>query len=750
MISNFNDEAKDILINAKIEMQELKHPYVGTEHLILSILKSNYKLKKELEKEGLTYQNFKKEIINIIGTGTKKSEIFLYTPLLKKVIENAILDSKDNNNGIVTIEHLFSSILDVGEGIAIRILIGMGIDVEELYDKFTINLCKKNKENLLIENIGIDLTDKLKNNEIDPVIERDNEIEEILEILCRRCKNNPLLIGEAGVGKTAIVEELSRLIYENKVPNSLKNKKIIVLDMAGAVAGTKYRGEFEERMKKIIEEMENNQNIILFIDEIHTLVGAGGAEGAIDASNILKPALARGKIRCIGATTTAEYKKYIEKDTALDRRFQKIIIEEPTIEQTKNILNHLKPIYEKYHQVRIDNKLINEIVNLSEKYIYNRHRPDREIDILDEVCSKVSIKKDTSSIEKETKLKEIIKKKEKYLKENNLKEAYNYLKKENILNKSIKAKSKEVTILDIANIISKKANIPIYEILKEDYQIITNQDKYLKNNIIGQNEAINNLINITKRIKTGYKNNKCYSMLFLGPTGVGKTYLASIYAKELVKDNVIKLDMSEYSDPTSLTKIIGPNPGYIGYDDNKYLLNKIKDKPNSILILDEIDKAHPSIINILHQILDDGKIKDSKGNTVIFNNTIIIMTSNEGLEDNKIGFNNNEKQITNLKEIFPISFINRIDNIIIFNKLNQKSIEKIIKLKLNKLVNKYNNINIKINDNIIKEISELSEYKLYGARKIDKIIENQIETLIIDSIINKEKNITIDSILISK
>lgn len=748
MISNFNDEAKNLLINAKIEMQELKHPYVGTEHLILSILKSNSQLKKELESYGLTYERFKTEIVNIIGTGSKKSEIFLYTPLLKKVIENAILDSKDNNKGIVTAEHLFSSILDVGEGIAIRIMIGMNIDVEELYDKYRINLCK-NSSNLLIENIGINLIDKAKNNEIDPVIERNNEIEEILEILCRRCKNNPLLIGLAGVGKTAIIEELSKLIYENKVPNCLKNKKIIALDMASAVAGTKYRGEFEERMKKIIEEIEKNQDIILFIDEIHTLVGAGGAEGAIDASNILKPALARGKIRCIGATTLEEYKKYIEKDTALDRRFQKIIINEPSIKQTKTILNYLKPIYENYHKVTINDQLINEIVDLSEKYIYNRNRPDKEIDILDEVCSKVSIKKDNNIRIKEEELDNLKKRKEKYLKEKNHQEAYKCLKKEYQLNEEIKRNKQEVSLLDIANVLSKKTSIPIYEILKEDYKTINKTEKILKENIIGQSNAIDNLINITKRIKLGYKNNKCYSMLFIGPSGVGKTKLATIYAKDLVNDNVIKLDMSEYSDSTSITKIIGSNPGYIGYDDNKYLLNIIKDKPNSIIILDEIDKAHQKVINLLYQILDEGKIKDSKGNTIMFNNTIIIMTSNEGIENMEIGFNqNNEKDNTNLKDIFPISFINRIDNIILFNKLNKENIEEIINKKLALLKEKYQNININFKESIIDEIIKLSEYKTFGARKIDKIIENKIETLIIDKIINKEKNITIDSILI--
>ena len=426
MISNFNEEAQEILVNAKIEMQELKHPYVGTEHLLLAILNSNTNLNKKLKEYNLTYNSFKKELINIIGKGTKKSEFFLYTPLLKKVLENAIMDSKDNNNGLVTTEHLFQAILELGEGIAIRILIGMDIDIEEIYDNCSIKLLnKKGKKETtsILESIGENLTEKAKNNQTDPVIDREEEINQIIEILCRRCKNNPLLIGLAGVGKTAIVEELSRLIIENKVPNNLKGKKIISLDMASAVAGTKYRGEFEERMKKIITEIENDNNIILFIDEIHTIVKAGGAEGAIDASNILKPALARGKIRCIGATTNEEYKKYIEKDTALDRRFQKIEIKEPTLEQTKNILTKIKPIYEQYHNVKISDEIINAIIELSEKYIYNRNRPDKDIDILDEVCSKTSIKKDNNTSTIENNLELIQKNKKNDIKKKNYEKA---------------------------------------------------------------------------------------------------------------------------------------------------------------------------------------------------------------------------------------------------------------------------------------------------------------------------------------
>ncbi|MBR7042563.1 MAG: ATP-dependent Clp protease ATP-binding subunit, partial [Bacilli bacterium] len=369
MISNFNEEAEEILIKAKLEMLELCHPYVGTEHLVLAILHTKNELAEKLSKYNLTYTKFKKALLHIIGKGSKKSEFFLHTPLLKKVIENAIMDSKDNNNGIVTINHLFTSLLDVGEGIAIRILIGMNINLDDIYDEIADKIYDhgKTEKKLLIENIGINLNEKVKNNEIDPVIGREKEINKLEEILCRRTKNNPLLIGDPGVGKTAIVEDLATLIENNNVPEKLSHKKIISLDMASAVAGTKYRGEFEERMKKILDELEDHEEIIVFIDEIHTLIGAGGAEGAIDASNILKPALARGKIRCIGATTNDEYKKHFEKDKALERRFQVINIEEPTLEETKNILYKLKPIYEKYHNVTIKNDVIDKLITLTEK-----------------------------------------------------------------------------------------------------------------------------------------------------------------------------------------------------------------------------------------------------------------------------------------------------------------------------------------------------------------------------------------------
>lgn len=760
MIGNFNEEAQRILVKAKEEMQELNHPYVGTEHLVLSILKSKTNLSSRLKNYELTYDKFKKEIIKVVGTGSKKSECFLYTPLFKKVIENAIVNSKDNNNGEVTTEHLFSSLLEEGEGIAIRILIGMGIDVEELYDEFNGRLIKKNNrrnKKLLVEDLGTNLTEKAKNNELDPVIDRENIVNRLIEILCRRTKNNPILIGKAGVGKTAIVEELARLIEKEQVPNKISNKKIISLDMASAVSGTKYRGEFEERMKKIIKELEDNDDIILFIDEIHTLVGAGGAEGAIDASNILKPALARGKIRCIGATTYDEYKKFIEKDSALDRRFQKITVNEPSLSETKDILSKLKPIYEKYHHVKIDNKIVESIIDLSEKYIYDRSRPDKCIDILDEVCSKVSIKenKQTKDIKKikET-LKKINKEKNSLIIENNIEKAYQYRKEEtnltstlNELETNYKLDIKEVTMEDIAIVINNKTNIPIYEILGDNSKTIKTIEDNLKKEIIGQDEAIDKIIKITKKIKLGYKDNKVNSLLFVGASGVGKTMLSKLFAKYTVGlDNFIRLDMSEYSDATSINKIMGSSPGYVGYDDNKNILEEIRNKPNAIILLDEIEKAHPLVINLLYQILDYGKIKDSKGNIIRFDNNIIIMTSNIGYNENKVGFNelNKNNIINSLKNELSISFINRIDDIIIFNNLSEEIISKIIKNKINTIKNKYKDkIKVLISNKVINDIVTESNYNIFGARRIDKIISNKIENNIIDAIIENKTEIKI-------
>ena len=764
MFGNFSEEAQNILVKAKLEMLELKHPYIGTEHLVLSMLSHSKKIKEKLSSYHLDYEIFKKEIIKVLGIGEENNSLFLYTPLLKKIINSAILDSKDNNDGVVTTEHLFSSLLEEGEGVAIRIFLSMGIDINAMYAEFATSLVKKVKpkknRKLLIEELGINLNEKAKNNLTDPVIDRDKEIERVLEILCRRTKNNPILIGNAGVGKTAIVEELAKRIVTNEVPDYLKNNKIISLDMATTVAGTKYRGEFEERMKKILNEIETNDDIILFIDEIHTLVGAGGAEGAIDASNILKPALARGHLRCIGATTVEEYKKFIEKDKALERRFQKVNIEEPSYEKTLEILTKLKPIYEKFHKVILQPELLEDIVKLSAKYIYDRSEPDKSIDIMDEVCSRVSIKetkidKEITSLELE--IDKLDKLKNSYIIENNIDKAYTYRKKEIVLQEklnnlmlNINRNNKIVTIKDVANVIHTKTQIPVYEILKDDAKVVKNIEKQLRDSIVGQDEAIKNLIDITKRIKFGYKSdNKCISFLFVGPSGTGKTALSKIYANLLVGGkNLIRLDMSEYADVTSVNKIVGSAPGYVGYDDNKNILDEIRNKPYSVILLDEIEKAHPQVINLFYQILDDGLIKDSKGNTIKFNNNIIIMTSNIGYEKNNVGFNNKvESTVLNeLKNELSLPFVNRIDNIILFNHLTEENIRNIIKNKINVLKKKYANVTIKIGKNAVNEIVELSNYYDFGARKVDKIIKSKLENVIIDSILDNKSTVFITSL----
>ena len=668
-----------------------------------------------------------------------------------------MLDAKDNNNGEVTPEHLFASLLEEGEGIAIRILIGMDIDIDELYDEFSSKLVKKTKKRnkkLLIEELGTDLVEKSKNKKLDPVVGREKELTRLIEILCRRCKNNPILIGEAGVGKTAIVEELASRIAQSQVPLKLQNKRIISIDMATIVSGTKYRGEFEERMQKIIKEVETDGNIILFIDEIHTLAGAGGAEGAIDASNILKPALARGTIKCIGATTTHEYKKYIASDKALTRRFQEIAIKEPDQEQTIDILKKLKPIYEKYHHVTIPDHIINLIVDLTNKYIYDRHNPDKSIDILDETCSMVSIKesKESKSIQKiKQELQDVSKNKNSLILDNKLDKAYSYRKREsklitklNELELSYKKNTHVIKEEDIAVVINQKTNIPIYEILKDNTGYISKLANKMKKTIVGQDNAIDLLINYTKKMRLGYTNNKIKSFLFVGPTGVGKTAIAKLYANTIQgENNLIRLDMSEYSDVTSVNKIIGSSPGYVGYQDNNNILEQIKEKPTAVILLDEIDKAHPNVINLLYQILDEGKINDSQNNTINLNNNIIIMTSNIGFEETTLGFTNkgNDNINSKLKEYLSPSLINRIDNLIIFNHLTSKDITSIIKNKLSKLQTKYQNFTY--SSSLIEEILRESNYQEFGARKIDKIIESKLENLIIDKILNKETlNIT--------
>lgn len=768
MFGNFTEEARGILVRAKEEMSALKHPYVGSEHLLLAILKEENEISKKLKQYHLDYKKLKEEIIRIVGVGTKQSNWFLYTPLLKRVIENAIIDAKENNQGEVTVNHLFSSLLEEGEGVAIRILVGMEIDLDELYAEFSYrfgsNGKSRNGEKLLLEELGVDLTKQAMEGKLDPVIGREREMKRVIEILMRRTKNNPLLIGNAGVGKTAIVEELSRMIAFGEVPPALKNKRIISLDMATTVAGTKYRGEFEDRMRKIIKEIEENDDIILFIDEIHTLVGAGGAEGAIDASNIFKPALARGKLRCIGATTIDEYKTHIESDSALERRFQKVNIEVPTKETVKDILNKLKPIYEQYHFVRISDEMIDLIIKLSDKYIYDRYQPDKAIDIMDEVCAKVSLK-ESKELKKyneyNRKLMEIKKKKKEAIMNDDFTLASHHKDEENKLINKInelelllyqKDHQKEVTKEDIASVIHIKTGIPVYELLQNNKAVVEKIEHDIANKILGQEEAVNQVMKIAKRIKLGYQDeNRCYSYLFCGPSGVGKTELSKIFANHLVgEENVVKLDMSEFSEAHTVSKIIGAPPGYVGYEDHRNILDIIRNRPCSVLILDEIEKAHPSILNLFLQILDEGKIKDAKGTIVHFDHVMIVMTSNIGFHDINIGFmeGGNRNVITKLKEYFSVPFINRIDQVIVFQALQEDTIRKLIIQKSHSFVQKYEKKGIKVSmdSKVIDEMIKEANYPEFGARKLNKIMVDYIENQVIDQLLNNKKECHITSL----
>ncbi len=747
MFSKFDEEVRKILLNSNKEMSLLKHPYVGSEHLLLSILKKDNIVSRKLKDYGITYDSFRQEVVKIIGVGNSESDYFVYTPLLKKVIENSIILSKEQGNKEVTLECLFLSLLDEGEGVAVRILLSFNVDIDTFYDE--INKSKKirkNKKNLLVDEYGRNLNNEVIANNIDPVIGRENEVQRVIEILCRRTKNNPLLIGDAGVGKTAVIEEIARKIVDGEVPNKLLNKRVVSVSMASLVSGTKYRGEFEERVTKLLNEIEEVNDVIVFIDEIHTLVGAGGAEGAIDASNILKPALARGKINVIGATTTEEYKKFIENDKALSRRFQTVIIDEPNNEKVTDILMKLKPIYEKYHKVVIDDEIIKLIVKLSDKYLYNRKNPDKAIDVLDEVCAKVAIKEDEFS--KRSNYYKGLLKTIKTLKNNavlnsKFEEAL-YLREEEMklescINKlDVKImktpKEKKVTKDIVAEVIKSKGRVPVYEILKPTFVVKELMDT-LKKSVIGQDAAIKVLTDATRGIIYGYKyDNKPLSFLFVGPTGVGKTLLAKEYHKFLFgNNNIIRLDMSEYREEYSVSKIIGSPPGYVGYENKNNLLEEVKNRPYSVILLDEVEKAHPAVLNLFLQIMDEGMIKDSSGNTFRFDNTIIIMTSNAGASSQNIGFLNNSSQNKDsLNKYFSLELLNRIQNIVYFNKLNGNDIKLITEMLFNKFSENVSFDSKKISPELILDVINKSEYEKFGARKLEKIIFSEIENLLFD------------------
>ena len=695
MFENFGLEISKLFKSSESIRYDLRHPYVGSEHLLLAMLKENDSICKLLKNYGITYGSFKKELLKIVGSASISSELNLYTPLLKRIIENATYDAKEDNKGVVTKRHLLISIFEEGEGIALRILILMNVDIEALYKELKEQ--KKRSETIELE-YGIVLNDTV--DPFEKVICREKEMNRIIETLLRHKKNNPILVGKAGVGKTAIVEELARMINKKQVPIELENSKIIMLEMGNLVSGTKYRGEFEEKLTKIIKKAMENENIILFIDEIHSMVNAGSAEGAISAADILKPYLARGNLKIIGATTLEEYNRYFLKDKALTRRFEKIMIEEPTLEETKLILKSVKTEYEKYHNLKISAKNIQELVELADTYLCDKCNPDKSIELLDSICAKVK-RKQTAHVEmnnQQTKLNHIIEKKNKCIQNNDFTKAFEYKSQENELKNKLsideKEKSNRITKKDILQVIEEKTLIPL---TKNKNTVLDEVIKKLEKNIIGQKEAINKIKNNLME-----KSDKVKSMLFIGTSGIGKTQTAKIIGQNY---NLIKLDMSEYTGESSISKLIGTNAGYVGYD-SKYIFEEVREKPYSLILIDEIEKASPKILNLFLNILDEGKIVDAHNEVINFNHCLIIATGNVKAEKN-LGFGSNRK---NYDQFLSRELIARFNDIIEFKTLEHEDVYKYIEK------------NYQFDKDIIEQIIDASDYKKYGLRNIRTVI----------------------------
>ena len=772
---------------------DLGHSYIGTEHILYGLVCENNGIAgKALAKQNITPEDILDEIESLIGGKIKEDfSVLGFTPRTKKILENAYLEAKRLGTNFIGTEHMLIGLLKESECIAVRILEALDIKVDKIYTDIANILndydtdTKKTKEEKnhnntqFLNQFGSDLTKQAKEGKLDPVTGRSDETDRIIEVLSRRTKNNPCLIGEPGVGKTAVIEGLAQKIVNNCIPENLKNKRVITLDIPSLVAGAKYRGDFEERVKKCLAEAKKMKDIILFIDEIHTIVGAGAAEGAIDAANILKPMLARGEIQLIGATTLKEYRKYIEKDQALERRFQPIYIEEPSLENSIKILNGIKNKYEEHHQVKITDSAIIASVELSNRYINDRFLPDKAIDLIDEASSKVKLKSfiEPSELKKTKKeldeinnLKECAIDNQEYEKAANLRdrelELLDNLEKENEKWNDIKNK-KVITITkaDIELIISKWTGIPVYKISESENEKIKELENNLSKKVVGQNEAIKTISKAIRRSRVGLKdpNRPIGSFFFLGPTGVGKTELSKALAECLFgnENSMIRLDMSEYMESSSISKLIGSPPGYVGYDDSNEFTEKVRLKPYSVILFDEIEKAHPDVLNLLLQILEDGILTDSQGRKVSFKNSIIIMTSNIGarliVENKKLGFSNNDEELqyidikksvmNELKKELKPEFINRIDEIVIFHKLERKEIKKIVDIMLEKVLERLGNQEyyLEIDDSVKELIIDKGYNREFGARPIRRAMQNYLEDLLADEILNqnikkKEKN----------
>ena len=800
MYYKFTARAEKALEYAQDLAMELGHNYIGTEHLLYGLIAEGTGIaSKVLSNQGITAEKVKEEIEEIVGIGEEleTSEQIGFTPRSKRVIENAFLDARRLGTEYIGTEHLLIGIMKEGDSIATRILLEEDVNPQMLYNELVKVLneegTEKQEENEAnrkgsynstptLNQYGVDLTKQAKEGKLDPVIGRKDEIQRVIQILSRRTKNNPCLIGEPGVGKTAVAEGLAEKIVAGDVPEILKNKRVVSLDMASMVAGAKYRGDFEERIKKALKEVQKAGDVIIFIDEIHTIVGAGSAEGAVDAANILKPLLARGEIQLIGATTLKEYRKYIEKDAALERRFSPVTVNEPTEEETIKILKGLRDKYEAHHNVKITDEAIKSAVELSTRYINDRFLPDKAIDLIDEAASKVRMKSYTEPESFKTikdEIEKLDKEKEEAIRVQDFEKAAKIRDKENNKKKELEIakkdwenkNSKKVSTLkeeDIANVIAIWTGIPVTKVSQSENDKLKNLEENLHKRVIGQDEAVSAVAKAIKRSRMGLKdpNKPIGSFLFLGPTGVGKTELSKALAENLFgsEDSLIRIDMSEFMESHSVAKLIGSPPGYVGYDEAGQLTEKIRRNPYSVILFDEIEKAHPDVMNMLLQVLDDGRLTDSQGRTVNFKNTVIIMTSNIGaklITDRKtLGFvnqeDNEEKEyegikknvMEELKKEFKPEFLNRIDEIIVFHKLEDKEIRQIINIMLKnvaKLLEKQG-IKLEVDEKAKDLIAKKGTDKSYGARPLKRAIQTMVEDKIaeamLDGKINNEVKIT--------